>query len=199
MKPLTLISMGAFLLFTHIAAFGQDKNITIITDDNGESDFFAFMPEMPMIADLGSIDIEMDMGSGIEWADEREFALPLPPGAPDDLNLSKEQIEKIKKIQTAAQKLNIPLKSDMELKQMELKDLMSADPPDKNAISAKVKEMDALRTQIKLNRINSRIDCRNVLTKEQKDKMEQMRAQRKMMFFDGGKRKMKFKHKMFCE
>lgn len=93
----------------------------------------------------------------------------------DDLNLTKEQRDKIKKIHSDLQKLNIPLKSQIDLKRIDLKELIDADNPNKDQIAAKVKEIESLKTQIKINRINARIDTRSLLTKEQRDKLDQMR------------------------
>ena len=182
------------LLLAFSNAFAQEKNITIIEKDDVEDDmnFFAFMPEVPTPPDFD----EFGMGPGFMMGYQNCMNEPDPMFAPDDLNLTKEQLDKIKKIRSSSQKSNIPLRSDIQLKQIELKDLMDADAPDKSAVAAKVKEIDALKTQIKLNRMNARIDCRNVLTKEQKEKMEQMRGKHRMMFFDGGKKKFKFHRKM---
>ena len=198
MKQLTLISAAVFLLLMSTAVFAQDKNITIFTDEDEDDDpeFFAFMPEVPMLPDFDDMGMHMGMGEGFGWHQVPGMNCPDPGRMPEELNLSKEQTDNIKKIRSAAKKQNIPLKSDIQLKEIELKDLMDADSPDKTAVSAKIKEIDALRTQIKINRMSARIDCRNVLTKEQKEKMEQLRGQRKMMFFEGGKRKMKFKREM---
>jgi Spy/CpxP family protein refolding chaperone len=197
MKPFTFLSVVAFLLFVNMGVFGQEKDITIITnDDDDDGEFFAFMPEMPMVPGFDDMEMVMEMGPGFGWNEHAGIGFPDPPGMPDELALTKDQTDKIKKIRSTARKQNIPLKSDIQLKEIELKELMDADSPDKNAVAAKVKEIDALRTQIKLNRMNARIDCRNVLTKEQKEKMEQMRSQRRMMHFDGRKHKMKFKREM---
>ena len=198
MKPFTFLSAATLLLFINMSAFGQEKDITIITDngDDGDGEYFAFMPDATPMPDFDGMDFEMDMGGpGFGWNDDG-MVLPDPEGLPDELKLTKEQMDKIKKIRNTARKQNIPIKSDIQLKQIELKELMDSDSPDKNAIAAKVKDIDALRTQVKLNRINARIDCRNTLTKEQREKMEQMRSQRRMMHFKGGKPKMKFKREM---
>lgn len=196
MKPFTLMKAAASLLLLSATAFAQDKDITIITDDGEDDDieFLAFMPEIPMLPDFA--DMGMGMGQGFGWHRGNGINCPDPIGMPEELNLTKEQVDKIKKLRSSSKKQNIPLKSDIELKDMELRDLMDAESPDKTAVAAKIKEIDALRTQIKINRMNARIDCRNVLTKEQKEKMEQWRGQKRMMFFDGGKKKMKFKREM---
>lgn len=193
MRRLSHLVTLALFFFISLNAMAQEKNI-IIEKDGGEDDFdfFAFMPEVPMPPEFG-------VGPGLMMDCENCMDIPDPMFMPDEINLSKEQIEKIKKIRSNAKKSNIPLNSDIQLKQMELKDLMDADSPDKAAVAAKVKEIDALKTQIKLNHMNARIDCRNVLTKEQKEKMEQLRGKHRMMFFDGGKRKFKFHREMHGE
>lgn len=196
MKPFSFLSIAAFILFTNMGVYGQEKNITIITDVDHDDDqeFFAFIPDISSFDDFEGMD--MNEEQGFAWNDEAGAGLPISPEMPDDLNLTKDQTDKMKKIRNTARKQNIPIKGDIQLKQMELQDLMAMDSPDKNAIAVKVKEIDALRTQIKLNKMNARIDCRNVLTKDQKDKIEQMRTQRRLMHFDGRKHKMKFKREL---
>lgn len=196
MKPFSFLSIAAFMLFTNMGVYGQEKNITIITDvdHDDEQEFFAFIPDMNSFDDFEGMD--MNEEKGFAWSDEAGAGLPIPPEMPDDLNLTKDQTDKMKKIRNTARKQNIPLKGDIQLKQMELQELMAMDSPDKNTIALKVKEIDALRTQVKLNKMNARIDCRNVLTKDQKDKIEQMRTQRRLMHFDGRKHKMKFKREL---
>ena len=195
MKPFTLMKAAAFFLLLSATVYAQDKDITIIADDGDDDlEFFAFMPEIPMPPDMGGMGL--GLGHGFGWHKGAGMNCPDPGEMPEELNLTKEQTDKIKKIRSSAKKQNIPLKSDIELKEMELRDLMDADSPDKTAVAAKVKEIDAQRTQIKINRMNARIDCHNVLTKEQKEKMEQWRGQHRMMFFDSGKKKMKFKREM---
>jgi Spy/CpxP family protein refolding chaperone len=69
---------------------------------------------------------------------------------------------------------------------------MDTDSPDKEKIAAKLKEIEALKTQLKINRVNGMIDFRNILTKDQREKLEKMRMGHRGM---GGK-KMKMRHFM---
>ncbi len=200
MKRAIYPALTALIFLVGLNAFSQNRDITIIGGDEGDEDFdfLAWAPEVPMPPEFGGMGMGFGMGpGGIMIGDDID--LPDPGNMPDDLNLTKDQMDKIKKIRSNAKKANIPLHSDVQLKHLELKDLMDSDSPDKAAVAGKIKEIDALRTQIKLNHMNARIDCRNVLTKEQKEKLEQLRERKRMMFMDGGKRKMKFKRWMHGE
>lgn len=90
----------------------------------------------------------------------------------EEVDLSNEQIDKIKSIRDNTHKLNIPLRGQLELKQTELRELMTADKPDRDKVSAKIKEMETVRTQLQINRTNAHIDMLAVLSKEQRDKLE---------------------------
>ncbi len=93
-----------------------------------------------------------------------------------DLNLTKEQKDKIKSLHIATKKQNIPLMSDLKIKRIEMKELMDAEKPDKDKVAAKIKEMETIRTKLHTNRATTHIDVMNVLTKEQRDKFEEQRC-----------------------
>jgi Spy/CpxP family protein refolding chaperone len=156
--------------------FAQDKQIEIFSrgDDGDDS--------MMILGDKedggGWADMGMMMGSPMEFgSDEFEMNFPMMP--PDELNLTKDQLDKIKKIHNTVRKQNIPIKSDIQLKRIELKELLDNDTPDKEKVAAKLKDIEGLRTQLNVNRINGLIDFKNVLTKDQKDKLEKMRMERR--------------------
>ena len=94
------------------------------------------------------------------------------------LELTSEQIKKIKTMRLDMAKEKIRLRSELELKQLELKELLSADEPDMRRIEAKIDEMAPLRTELQKKRIEHRLAVRNVLTQEQRDKLELMRGAR---------------------
>lgn len=93
-----------------------------------------------------------------------------------ELKLSKEQKDKIKTLRTEMKKKNIPLISDLKLKRLEMKELMDAEKPDKDKITAKIKEIESIRTKIHTNRALSHVEVLNTLTKEQREKLEQKRC-----------------------
>ena len=92
------------------------------------------------------------------------------------LELTSEQIKKIKAMRLDMAKEMVKLRSELELKQLELKELMSVDEPEIRLIEAKIDEMAPLRTELQKNRIGHRLAVRDVLTPEQKEKLELMRG-----------------------
>ena len=85
------------------------------------------------------------------------------------------------------------MKSDLQLKSIDLRELMDSDNPDKDKIAAKIKEIDGVKTQMKINMTNAKIDIKGVLTKDQRDKLEQMRMERRMGPFMEKRKMKKFK------
>ncbi len=108
----------------------------------------------------------------------------------EEIDLSNEQIDKIKAIRENAHKLNIPLRGQLELKQVEIRELMNGDKPDKEKVAARIKEMEAIKVQMDVNRSNAHIDVISQLTKDQRNKIE------KEMFGRGGPGKKKMKRFM---
>lgn len=92
------------------------------------------------------------------------------------LDLKPEQIKKIKAIRLNVAKETVRLRSELELKQLELRELMSADDPDIRRIEAKIDEIAPLRTELQKKHIEHRLAMRDVLTPEQKTKLELMRG-----------------------
>lgn len=176
--------IGVLMIFAWIPAAAQEDNdfdfdfhAEWFAEDGDEKDVFVWLndldvPELPglpgppMFEFEGEFDVE---------AGGMEMMLP----DDDELKITKEQRDKMRQIRDAARKQNIPLEADVKLKRLELRELMRAESPSKEKVASKVKEIDAIKTQIKINRMNSRIDVRNVLTKEQRDKLEEMRAARR--------------------
>ena len=73
-------------------------------------------------------------------------------------------------------KETVTLRSELELKQLELRELMSADEPDLRQIEAKIDEMTPLRTELQKKGIEHRLAMREILTPEQRAKLELMRG-----------------------
>ena len=182
--------LGAVVLVACFSGkgFAQDKRIEIFSQDDDDNNM-VILEGMEDVAGLP--DMEMESPFAFE-GDMLEMGLPVPGMLPDDLNLSRDQMDKIKKIRNTARKQSIPIKGDIELKRIEFKELMDTDSPDKEKIAAKLKEIEALKTQLKINRVNGMIDFRNILTKDQREKLEKMRMGHRGM---GGK-KMKMRHFM---
>lgn len=89
----------------------------------------------------------------------------------DKLNLSAEQKTKIEALRTAHEKEIRPVREKMFDKSVELRRLWQQANPDKDKITAVQKELNELRTA-KQNQVTAkRLEIRNVLTPEQKEKL----------------------------
>jgi Spy/CpxP family protein refolding chaperone len=93
----------------------------------------------------------------------------------EKLALTPEQITALKKIHFDHQKKMITLRSHMQLKKLELKQLMDAENLDKNLIRKKVKEISAARGDLALEKVEMKLSAADVLSKDQLAKLKQMK------------------------
>jgi len=100
------------------------------------------------------------------------------PAMPD---MTPEQLEKVDALRTAHVKEMIPLRADLEVKEIELDALWRADEPDAKKIVAKVTEIGNLRQKMEIGRINHQFDMRKLMTPEQRKAMKKMGMGRGMM------------------
>jgi len=91
------------------------------------------------------------------------------PAMPD---MTPEQLEKVDALRTAHLKEMLPLRTDLQVKEIELDALWRADEPDVKKIVAKVKEIGDLRQKMEVARINHQFDIRKLMTPEQRKAMK---------------------------
>lgn len=91
------------------------------------------------------------------------------------LELTQEQKEKIRDTRLDFQKQNIKLKADLKIARLELRSLMADEEADKAKIYQKIEEISALRTELAKNRVDQKMAVRDILTKEQRDKLKELR------------------------
>jgi len=96
----------------------------------------------------------------------------------EELELTPEQVDKIKAMHLNMAKETIEVRNQLELKQLELRELLSADRPDIRKIEAKIDEMVPLRTMLQKKHIGQRLAVCEVLTSEQREKLDAMRGPR---------------------
>ena len=92
----------------------------------------------------------------------------------DKLGLSAEQINKIKPIHREMKKKQIRFKADLEIAQMELKEIMEVKDFDLEKATAGVKKLADMKTAQHLEMLKSMKEVRAVLTDEQFKKMHKM-------------------------
>jgi Spy/CpxP family protein refolding chaperone len=98
-----------------------------------------------------------------------------------DLNLDEQQRTSINEIKSKMMKDTIRRSADIRIAQIELKDLLSQDPVDMKAVEAKVKQLETMRTEMRLSHIKAREDIKSKLTPEQRKEFREMLEKRPMM------------------
>lgn len=88
------------------------------------------------------------------------------------LGLTDEQVGRLHKIGVDAEKASVQTRADMELRHIELRELLRADNPDHDAIMSKLDEVNALQGKMQKQRVETMLAARGVLTPEQLKKIK---------------------------
>lgn len=88
-----------------------------------------------------------------------------------ELNLTKEQRDKIADLRDKQQRRAIDLRAQIQTAQLDLRQQMRADQPDKAAIGKLVDKVSALRADLQKSQIGTMLDVRELLTPEQREKI----------------------------
>lgn len=92
----------------------------------------------------------------------------------DRLQLTSEQIDKMGGIDKIYRKESIRLYSEIKIAEIDLDDLLKKDDEQMSEIEKKVKEIEAKKTELHLNRIKAFNWLKGIITKEQKDRLKNM-------------------------
>ncbi len=88
------------------------------------------------------------------------------------LGLTDEQVGRLHKIGVDAEKASVQTRADMQLRHIELRELLRADSPDHDAIMQKIDEVNALQGKMQKQRVETMLSARSVLTPEQLKKVK---------------------------
>jgi len=88
------------------------------------------------------------------------------------LGLTDEQVGRLHTIGVEAEKASVQTRADMELRHIELRELLRADNPDHDAIMQKLDEVNALRGKMEKQQVETMLSARNVLTPDQLKKVK---------------------------
>jgi hypothetical protein len=88
------------------------------------------------------------------------------------LNLSTEQIEKLKKLQSEFRKETLKGNAELQVAEIELNELQTQDPLDLEKVDAKLKQIETFRTELRLAYIKTIEQGKAVLTSEQQKNLE---------------------------
>jgi Spy/CpxP family protein refolding chaperone len=94
------------------------------------------------------------------------------------LNLTDQQVDRLHQIAIDSEKSSVKTRADLELRGIELRELLRADNPDHDAVLKKVDEISALRGQMMKQHIETLLTAKSVLTPEQQKKLRSFREDR---------------------
>jgi Spy/CpxP family protein refolding chaperone len=129
-----------------------------------------------MVAVMASAGLAMAQGSEKGPGMERGYdphsggARSAGPSLWYHLNLTPEQVEKIKALRESFFEEKIPLQNALMRERLELRALWMQTNPDEQKILAKQKEINTLRAQIEEKATKNRLEMRKILTPEQQAK-----------------------------
>ncbi len=87
------------------------------------------------------------------------------------LNLTDPQVNRLRQIALEEQKSRVKGRAEMAVRGIELRELLHADQPDREAVMKKVQEISDLRAQMMKQKVEVLLSAKNVLTPEQQRKM----------------------------
>ena len=96
------------------------------------------------------------------------------PALRERIGISAEQAAKIQEQQAAFAKSRVRDHADLRVKQMELRQLMAVEKPDRAAIDKKLSEISEVRLAAQKSAVEYRLAMREAITPEQKEKMRQL-------------------------
>ena len=100
-----------------------------------------------------------------------------------ELNLSEDQKKTIEKLTLEHKRFRVKKEADIKLARIDLAEVLRKGE-DFQAERAKVREISNMQMELKMNVIDVREQIFNVLTKEQKEKLAQMKTERKAKWME---------------
>jgi Spy/CpxP family protein refolding chaperone len=99
------------------------------------------------------------------------------PAMREKLGITAEQAAKIRLATTEFRKAQIRGRADLEVKRLELGELLAADNPDRAAINKKLEEISAAQLAQRKSGVDYFLKMRDTLTSEQRQKLQHMREE----------------------
>lgn len=91
------------------------------------------------------------------------------------LGITSAQLAKIHQQDSAFQKSQIRARADLQVKRIELNELLAADNPNRAAIDAKLQEVSAAQMASEKSAIDNQLALRDILTPAQRQQLQQLR------------------------
>jgi len=106
----------------------------------------------------------------------REFGLArllADPAIRQQVGITAEQAAKIRQQESDFRKTEIRGRADLQVKHIDLQELLAADKPDRAAINSKLQEISAARLALEKSAMDYRLTMREALSPEQREKLRQ--------------------------
>ena len=107
------------------------------------------------------------------------------PAVRQQVGVTADQVAKIRQQESAFQKAEIRNTADLQVKRLDLNDLLSAEKPDRAAIDSKLQEIGAAQVALEKSAIDNTLAMREALTPAQRQKLQQVIAQRRQARMGG--------------
>jgi Spy/CpxP family protein refolding chaperone len=101
------------------------------------------------------------------------------PAIRQQLGITAEQAAKIRQQETDFRKERIRGRADLQVKRIDLENLMAADKPDQAAIDSKLQEISAARLVLAKSAVHFRLAMRDAITPAQREKLRQLMKDRR--------------------
>jgi Spy/CpxP family protein refolding chaperone len=112
----------------------------------------------------------------------REFGLArllADPAVRQQLGITAEQAATIRQQESDFRKTEIRGRADLEVKRIDLKDLLEADKPDRAAIDSKLGEISVAQLALQKSAIGFRLTMRDAISPAQREKLRQWMSDRR--------------------
>jgi Spy/CpxP family protein refolding chaperone len=101
------------------------------------------------------------------------------PDIRQKLGISTEKFNTIQQQETDFRKTEIRDRADVQVKQLELRSLLSAEKPDRAAIDAKLQDISNARLAMQKNAIDFHLTMRDAITPQQRQQLRQLMSDRR--------------------
>ena len=100
------------------------------------------------------------------------------PEVRQQIGVSADQAAKIRQQESDFRKTEIRNRADLQVKRLDLRDLLSAEKPDRAAIDSKLQEISTAQLAMEKAAVGHQLDMREALTPAQREKLRQWMTQR---------------------
>lgn len=126
-------------------------------------------------------DMTKHMKFRIPMAEQNLFPARILLRMKDEIGLTDKQIAKIEEMRTARREASIKRKADIELMELKVKTYLKEGKIDRGKLEKLIRQAADLKTGMQITHINHLLDLRELLTKEQLEKIDELKKNRRSM------------------